>query len=47
MTVFSVHQKLTSTMTLRPEKDGRLQIRCSVQVSLHRELPEVGLVERL
>ena len=39
MMVFSGRQKLTSAMKLRPE--------CSIQGCLHREPPEVGLVEKL
>ena len=44
-TVFSGHQKLTSAMNYGQKSDGRLQIWCSIQVSLHREPLEVGLVE--
>ena len=29
------------------KSDGRLEIWCSIQVSLHRDPPEVGLVEKL
>ena len=43
-TVFSARQKLTSAMKLR---DGRLKILCSIQVSLLREPPEIGLVENV
>ena len=46
MMTFKRHQKLTSAMKLRPEK-CRLQIICSIEVSLHREPPEVGLVIKL
>ena len=46
-TVFSGRQKLTSTMNWGQKSDGRLQIWCSIQVSLHREPPEFGLVETL
>ena len=37
-TVFGGRQKLTSVTKLRPE---------TIQVSLHREPPEVGLVNKL
>ena len=47
-TFFSGRQKLTSAMKLRPEKVMvYFQIRYSIQVSLHREPPEVGLLEKL
>ena len=36
---------MPSAMKQRQEIDGRLQILCSIQVSLHREPPEVGLVK--
>ena len=42
-TVFGGRQKLTSAMNARQKSDSSLQI----QVSLHRESPEVGLVEKL
>ena len=45
--VFSGRQKLTSTMKLKPEKWWYTSNWCSTQVSLHREPPEVGLVEKL
>ena len=45
--VFRGRQKLTSAMKLRPESVCRLQILCSTQVSLHRESPEFGLVEKV
>ena len=46
LTVFGGRQKLTSAMKQRPS-DGRLQRLCSIQVSLHREPPEVGVVKKL
>ena len=46
-TVFQGHRILTSTTKLRKKSDGRLQIWCSVQISVHRETPEVGLLEKL
>ena len=45
LVVFHGRQKLTSSMKQRPESDGRLQMWCSIQLSLHRELPEVRLVK--
>ena len=44
MMVFSVRQKLWNW---GQKSDGRLQIWCSLQVTLHREPPKVGLVEKL
>ena len=44
LTVFHGRQKLTSASQ---KSDGRRQIRCSIQLSLHKEPPEVGLVKKL
>ena len=38
---------MTLTMKLSPEKNSILQILLSIQVSLHREPPEVELVKKL
>ena len=47
LTVFHGRQKLTSAMKQRQKSDGRLQILCSIQLSLHKEPTEVGLVKKL
>ena len=46
-TVFSSFQKLISAMKLNPEKSMIDFKFYALQVSLHREPPEVGLVEKL
>ena len=46
-TIFGGCQKLTSAMKQGQKSDDRLQILCSIQVSLRREPPEVGLVRGL
>ena len=48
LTIFHGHQKLTSAKNFKGQKsDGRLQIWCSIQLSLHKEPPEVGIVKML
>ena len=46
-TIFGGRQKLTSAMKQSQKSDGRLQNCCSIQLSLHKEHPEVGLVKKL
>ena len=46
--IMNKSQTVFSGLLLRGRRsDDRLQIRCSVHVGLHKELPEVGLVENL
>ena len=40
LTVFQGRQKLTSAENKVQKSDGRLQVWCSIQLSLHKEPPE-------
>ena len=45
--VFHGRQKLIPLWIKGQKSDGRLQVWCSIQLSLHKEPPEVGLVIKL
>ena len=47
LSVFHRLQKLTSAKIKGQKSDGKLQIWCSIQLSLYKEPPEVGLVKKL
>ena len=45
--IISIMNKSQELMVKGQKSDGRLQIRCSIQLSPHKEPPEVGLVKKL